>query len=306
MKTVAGRLKAAIAGTVAIDDAARADIGRGLAKARIRNVRLKLKPALLREGILDRPPRKFAELTAGGASPLEAAAVAAAATTDSMEKGTLALVAPLEGPVLLDDLPGLYAFRMAVVAFKIDGNWVFADPSCSSCEFGKVSMDAAGGRALILTDAPTLVDIPLNLVEPNRRRLQFDWTLSIDGSLSGRLMADLDGYAARTVMMAAPATMADTTRRAALARVLLGAGSGVTIEAIEKEGDFVEGETYSMGLKVSAKTTIKGDGLFDVSSQTLAGASMPLEMLKARRTDALLAAYHEAADEMTSRVGEVR
>jgi hypothetical protein len=289
-KTVAGRIKTAIAGTIAIDDAAKADIGRGLAKARLRNVRLKLKPTLLREGILDRPPRTFSELSVGGASPLEAAAVAAAATADSMEKGTLALVAPFEGPVLLDDLPGLYAFRTAVVAFKIGGNWVFGDPTCSSCEFGKVSMAAAGGRALILTEEPTLVDIALNLVEPNRRRLQFDWTLSIDGTMTGRLMADLDGYAARTVRAEAPAGMADAARRAALGRALLGAGSGVTIEAIDKEGDFIEGETYSMGLKVSAKTTSKGEGLSEIASQSFAGVSLPMEMPKTRRNDMLLAA----------------
>ena len=289
-KTVASRIKTALAGTVAIDDAARAGFGLGLAKARVRNVRLQLKPALLREGILDRPPRRFADLAAGGASPLEAAAVAAVATADSMEKGTLALVAPLEGPVLLDDLPGLYAFRMAVVAFKIGGNWVFADPTCSSCEFGKVSMAAAGGRALILSDEPVLVDIPLNLVEPNRQRLQFDWTLAIDGTMSGRLLADLDGFAARTVMMVAPRHMEDAARRAALAQALLGRDSGIVIEAIDKEGDIAEGETCSMGLKVSGKMVVKGEGTFEATGKALAGASLPLPVAKTRRTDMMLAA----------------
>jgi len=289
-KTVAARVAGAVAATVAIDGTAKTEIGRGLAKARLRNVRLRLKPALVREGILDRPPRSFAELARGGASPLEAAAVGAAATAASMEPGILTLVAPLEGPLLVDDLPGLYAFRMAVVAFKIDGKWVFADPSCSSCEFGKVSMEAAGGRALILGETPTLVDIPASSVEPNRRRLQFEWALSVDGALSGRLLADLDGFAARAVMLAAPPSMAEADRRAAIARALFGDDSGVSLDAIEREGDFVEGQTYSMRFKVSARAKSAGDGSLTVTSRLLAGRSLPQVLKATRRTDMLLPA----------------
>ncbi|MBI5509109.1 MAG: hypothetical protein HY903_10170 [Deltaproteobacteria bacterium] len=289
-QTVADRVRAALTDTVALAAAERAEFGRGLAKARIKAIRRRLQPASEPRGLLEVPPRKLAAVLAGGATTLESAALIEAACADSLEKGTLALLAPLAGPMLHDDLPGLYAFQSAGVAFRLGGDWVFADPSCAACELGEVSMEVAGGRALVLTSPPTIVDIPAGVAGPNRRRLQFDWTLAVDGQLHGRLLVDFEGDAARAVEVAAPSTLAAAERRAALARMLFGGDSPIRVVAVDDERGNAASGAVSMALEVTAPTIIKGDGRFEVTSAVVAPAGIGLPQLAGRRTDVLLAA----------------
>lgn len=48
--------------------------------------------------------------------------------------------------------PNLYVFPHAVTAFKLDGETVFADPTCSHCPFGYLTSDYQQASAFILSD----------------------------------------------------------------------------------------------------------------------------------------------------------
>jgi len=289
-KTVSSRLKAALAATMEVDEETRQSMAVGLAKARLRALRRTFRPVSVTGGPLDRVIRPFAELKeSGGATPLEAAAITSVVTADAIEKGYIALVAPFEGPVLLDNLPGLYAFRAAAVAFKTGDGWDLVDIACGSCEFGKVPLELAGGRALILADEPVLHDIPLRAVETNRRRLQFDWVVSVAGELTGSVSVDLEGVAVREAR-AAMAADDDAARLAGLSNLLLRPESGTTVDFITKESRLQPGEPYRLKLKVSTTAIKKGDAHFEVTPAMLGGVSLPWPYARTRRTAALLPA----------------
>ncbi len=289
--TVAAGVRQRLAATMALDEETRQALGAGLAKARLRDLRALFRPEIGTAGPFATAPRPFAELkSVGRVSALEAAALLEAATVGAVEVGHLALVAPFEGRVLVEELPGLYAFTAAAVAFKTSDGWVFVDPTCDTCGFGQVPLELAGGRALVLSDPPQVVEVPLRALETNRRRLQFNWTLAVDGALSGTLIADLEGISARAVVRASAGNEEEQARHAAIADALLRPGSGITVDKALNEGTLVAGEPLAMRFAVNAKAEPAGDGSFVLPLRALTGASLPWTIVAERQTAALLPA----------------
>lgn len=289
--TVARRVQAMLAQTMDLDEEHARQMRRGSVKARLRQVRRAIRPAASNGGLFDHPIRPFARLAAGGASPLETAAVAAAAMVDAVEEAHLALVAPFAGPVLIDDLPGLYAFRGAVLALRAADSWTFAAPACSTCPLGKVPIRAAGGRALVMTpEGATIVDIPFSSVEPNRVRLQFDWTVSVDGDITGSLLADLEGFTAQQAFRTISDTGDDVVRNRLLTDLLLGAGAGCRVEGVVQSGVLEPGVAYPLKVRIRGTATKTGDGRLLVTPATLAGLSFPWGLPASRQTALLLPA----------------
>ncbi|MEE8409964.1 MAG: hypothetical protein V3T05_10180, partial [Myxococcota bacterium] len=235
--TVAARVETMLAKTMEIDEASKQTMVRGLAKARLRSVHKALKPRGDVAGLFGRPARPFAEIEVGTASAIETVAVAAAAMEGMVGKAYLALVIPFEGAVLIDDQPGLYAMSSVVVAFPSDDEWTFADPACMTCPFGRVPMAVAGGRAVVLADSgPMVVEIPMKIGEPNRRRLQFDWTLSVEGEVTGTLIADLEGFVAQQVYRSITFAEDEDSRKRFVGALLFGPNSGIRIDELIDEG----------------------------------------------------------------------
>ncbi len=290
-QTVGRRVRSTLKPTLEVDDETRQQLNVGLAKARMRKLMRILRPSTNNAAPLTKAPLPFAQLKNGGASAIEAAAVAAAVTKGSMEEGHIALVVPHQGPLLFDELPGLYAFRAAAVAFHTSEGWRFADLTCSTCEFGKLPANLAGGRALILTDEPSIVDIPPAAVHPNRQEMLLDWTLAIDGQLSGSLVVKLEGQIATQAQAIVGNGWQQESQRDSLRKLLLGTSSGISINGIASRASMLlPGEPFEIDATVTASAKKSPDGGYTLTPLTIAGNSVSWNRIASPGAGAMLPA----------------
>jgi hypothetical protein len=192
--------------------------------------------------------------------------------------------------VLVDDLPGHYAFRGAVLALPTGGGWTFAAPACLTCPVGKLPISVAGGRALVVAEEGTkVVDIPLGTVEPNRSRLQYDWTVSVDGNITGSLLADLEGFTAQQVFRAI-AHADEAARNDLLSDLLIGVGAENRVRGVQDDGMLEPGAPYPLTLQIRSTAAVAADGTLEVTPAELAGPAFPWVLPLSRQTDLLLPA----------------
>lgn len=263
---VARRVQGRAATTAALSDEAKAELGRGGARLRLNAVRRLLRPASAT--LFASPARRFEALVPGSATPFEAAKVIAAASGDAVETTRVALVAAAGGPMVFDDLPGLYGFEDALVAFELNGAWSFAAPACTNCDFGRVPVAMAGARAFVADpEKPVLLSIPLEDVDIASAQTQLTWEPGSDGQLIGSGLVELDGELARWVFersksLASPQSVADALRHIVIA--------GATITEVEERGVLRPGESLPFALKLQSRATVDA-----VSLERLVGPALP-------------------------------
>ncbi|MEM6533301.1 MAG: hypothetical protein AAF654_11790 [Myxococcota bacterium] len=265
---VAERLRERAQGTASVPVAQQQALGRGDGKRRLNAVREMFRVDSSAP-LFGRPARTFSELR-GSVTPFEAAKVMEGASVKAFERTRVALVASASGPLVFDDVPGLYGFTTAAVALAVGDRWTFAVPGCVACAFGRVPVEHAGARAFVADlKTPVLLSIPRGAVDTSSVRGQVSWKVSGDGRMTGSGLVELRGEAARQIFERSTALQSEATVVEALSEYWLGTDE-IQIRGLSEPGILRPGEA----LPVTVELTSQGDAK-EIRLWEIVGRSLP-------------------------------
>lgn len=307
--------------------------GKGSVMARYDNLRKSIRPLLL-PGLGLRTPQPAAALLKGGAAcTRDAAGLLLASFVGAKVNAYPALLTSWEGPPLATDFSGLYPFTHAAVAVELTpdmlagahcsgeaylrdalcgrrpGDLVILDPQCRHCPFGVLPVEATGGRALLLEGDGTTrwIDTPRELPERHSTNVRVTYTLDVDGTFSGDLVAEARGTVSQRLRDDLAASEDDHERAAIIADAFLGEEEG------PKPGGFTltnsDDTLQPVGVRMGLSGKLSRDDFehFRLNALDLAGSSL-LEFWRGARHNAarlLGPRWNELNVEMTLPVGYV-
>ncbi len=184
----------------------------------------------------------------------DAAAYLLRALEGSGARAFPALLASPKGPKEIEGFASLHAFVAVVVAVDVTrekekdpsckgdpmghspicsvpaGDFAFLDPLCKQCRYGELPIELTGGRALVLhDDGPLWVDVPPDPPERNVLATNFNLSLDVDGTVSGRVTGETQGTTRRRLHQDLERVERGTARDAVLTRQLFGEGGPVVV-----------------------------------------------------------------------------
>jgi hypothetical protein len=227
------------------------------------------------------PARSASDIvTVGWGDAKDQASLGLALLRDMGVDGFPVLVSRLGSFAAVPDLPTPAPFNHVVIAMPAGGRYQFIDPSTPGLPTGRLPGSLQGQVGLLIRpDGAELIDLPEDPARANRILLEYNLALGVDGTVSGQIVAKLDGLDAANVRAELAAGGAGMVERIKEHIVPGDASKLVWIDALAVNAKGADDPDQTLQLQIvlgaSRLGTLKPSGVIELPFEQIVGRPLP-------------------------------